>query len=242
MSSPSTPVRVLAVDDDDDIQALLKVALRSGFVITSAMDGEEALDWMSRGEFDVILLDMNLPDMTGYDVLNTARKRRIDTPCILLTAENSSAAIAPVLKLGVASYIPKPINPKELGKQVKKALEPVPQKESGAPDTVVVPAELESLRIDHGEIVGVLYERYSDSGKVNKLITKCLHGKYPKLGDWARQYLARTQALDSLSPHLREYFNYERYARDLFEAGSILTARVSETYYVFSPLEAVKDD
>ena len=94
MSSPSTPVRVLAVDDDDDIQALLKVALRSGFVITSAMDGEEALDWMSRGEFDVILLDMNLPDMTGYDVLNTARKRRIDTPCILLTAENSSAALS----------------------------------------------------------------------------------------------------------------------------------------------------
>ena len=124
MSSPATPIRVLAIDDDDDIQALLRVALKTGFVVTSAMDGEEALDWLNRGTFDVILLDMNLPDMTGYDVLSSARRRRIETPCLLLTAENSSAAIAPVLKLGVASYIPKPINPKELGKQIKKALEP----------------------------------------------------------------------------------------------------------------------
>lgn len=242
MSSPSTPVRVLAVDDDDDIQALLKVALRAGFVVTSAMDGEEALDWMARGDFDVILLDMNLPDMTGYDVLSAARRRRVETPCILLTAENSSAAIAPVLKLGVASYIPKPINPKELGNQVRKALEPAAAKEGGPPDTVVLPPELETLRLEHGEIVGVLHERHADSATVIKLLTKCLHGKYPKLGDWARQYLARTKALDGLSPQLREYFNHERYARDLFEAGSILTARVNDMYYVFSPLEAVKDD
>ena len=101
-----------AIDDDDDIQALLRVALKTGFVVTSAMDGEEALDWLNRGTFDVILLDMNLPDMTGYDVLSSARRRRIETPCLLLTAENSSAAIAPVLKLGVASYVPKPINPR----------------------------------------------------------------------------------------------------------------------------------
>ena len=86
-----------------------------------------------------------------------------------------------------------------------------------------------------------LHERYSDSDKVTKLLTKCLHGSYPKLGDWARQYLNRTKALDAVSPHLREYFNYERYARDLFEAGSIVTARVRDTYYVFSPLEVVKD-
>ena len=241
MSSPATPIRVLAIDDDDDIQALLRVALKTGFVVTSAMDGEEALDWLNRGTFDVILLDMNLPDMTGYDVLSSARRRRIETPCLLLTAENSSAAIAPVLKLGVASYIPKPINPKELGKQIKKALEPPADKPNGAPDTAVVPPELESLRLEHGEIVGVLHERYSDSEKVTKLLTKCLHGRYPKLGDWARQYLTRTKALDAVSPHLREYFNYERYARDLFEAGSIVTARVRDTYYVFSPLEVVKD-
>ena len=86
MSSPATPIRVLAIDDDDDIQALLRVALKTGFVVTSAMDGEEALDWLSRGTFDVILLDMNLPDMTGYDVLSSARRRRIETPCLLLTA------------------------------------------------------------------------------------------------------------------------------------------------------------
>ena len=41
------------------------------------MDGEEALDWLNRSTFDVILLDMNLPDMTGYDVLSSARRRRL---------------------------------------------------------------------------------------------------------------------------------------------------------------------
>ena len=78
MSSPATPIRVLAIDDDDDIQALLRVALKTGFVVTSAMDGEEALDWLNRGTFDVILLDMNLPDMTGYG-FELARRRRIET-------------------------------------------------------------------------------------------------------------------------------------------------------------------
>ena len=104
----NTPVRVLAVDDDDDIQSLLKVALRKGFVLTSAMDGEEALDWMRRGEFDVILLDMNLPDMTGYDVLNTARRQRIQTPCILLTAENSSAANILFVSVSATAGMPSP--------------------------------------------------------------------------------------------------------------------------------------
>ena len=228
------------MDDDDDIQALLRVALTKGFVVTEALDGESALDWLSRKQFDVVLLDMNLPDMTGYDVLSTARRRRIETACILLTAEHSSELIAPVLKLGVASYIPKPINPKELGKQIRKALEPPQTDTPKASDTVVLPPELESLRLEFGDIVGVLHERYPSSDDVVILLKQCLHGKYAKLGDWARSYLARTQALDNVSPHLREYFNYERYARDLFEAGSIVTARVKETYYVFSPLEAIK--
>ena len=50
MSSPATPIRVLAIDDDDDIQAPPQEAAlrRTGFVLTSAMDGEEALDWLNR--------------------------------------------------------------------------------------------------------------------------------------------------------------------------------------------------
>ena len=161
MSSPATPIRVLAIDDDDDNSSAPQGCPEDGFVLTSAMDGEEALDWLNRGTFDVILLDTNPPAKTGYDDLSSARRRRNETPCLLLTAENSSAAIAPVLKLGVASYIPTPINPKELGKQIKKALEPPAEKSNGAPDTAVVPPELESLRLEHGEIVGVLHERYS---------------------------------------------------------------------------------
>ncbi|WP_195267350.1 response regulator transcription factor [Eubacterium sp. 1001713B170207_170306_E7] len=114
--------RILIVEDERDIVKHLRVLLEEeGFSVTGAATRAEAQDALERQPFDLILLDLMLPDGSGY-ALCTEIRRREDTPLIFLTAMDDEASIVTGFDLGADDYITKPFKPMELVSRVKNSL------------------------------------------------------------------------------------------------------------------------
>jgi DNA-binding response OmpR family regulator len=121
--SSDGPFCVLIADDDPSIAALLTVTLeREGMVCRAVSDGARALDVARVWRPDLIVLDVNMPDMTGYEVL-TALKSDVVTrslPVMLLTGQDKEADVLRGLQLGAADYMVKPFDPAEALKRIKR--------------------------------------------------------------------------------------------------------------------------
>ena len=117
--------RILLVEDEQDIQELLKFHLEhEGFAVIAAKTGEEALDAVSTQKFNLILLDLMLPDINGSDVCRRlkANPETSEIPIIMLTAKDSEADIIAGLEMGAADYITKPFSPRVLVARIHAAL------------------------------------------------------------------------------------------------------------------------
>ena len=116
------PARILLVDDEQSVQKLLSYPLRKeGYEVVPALDGEEALDRARGQSFDLIVLDVMLPKMDGFEV---CRKLRADStvPIIMLTAKAEEFDKVLGLELGADDYITKPFSMREFRSRVKAVL------------------------------------------------------------------------------------------------------------------------
>jgi len=105
--------RLLVVDDNEMNRDMLSRRLKSkGYVVEMAEDGQQALDMLGKEPFDLVLLDVMMPGISGLDVLRTVRqtKSRADLPIIMATAKDQSDDIVEALKLGANDYVTKPID------------------------------------------------------------------------------------------------------------------------------------
>src|SRR6187399_1542471 len=116
MANTTTPAkRVLLVEDEPGLVLTLTDRLRSeGYVVTSATDGPSGLAVAIRDTFDVILLDVMLPGMSGFDVCRDVRQRGVTTPIIMLTARGQTVDKVLGLKIGADDYLTKPFDMLEL--------------------------------------------------------------------------------------------------------------------------------
>ena len=144
--------RVLVVDDEKMIVKGLKFSLMQDYsVVDCAYDGEEALEYAKNNEYDIILLDIMLPKMDGWQVCREIRKTS-NTPIIMLTAKGETFDKVLGLELGADDYVTKPFDAKEVMARVKAVL----RRASGSND-----AEENSKKIvkyDNLEINIVNYE------------------------------------------------------------------------------------
>ncbi|HCU38081.1 MAG TPA: two-component system response regulator [Armatimonadetes bacterium] len=109
--------KILVVDDERHIVRLVEVNLtRAGYDVISAYDGVEALEKVAEDIPDMIVLDVMMPRMDGFEVLKNlqADPKYKDIPVIMLTAKAQDADIFKGWQSGVSSYLTKPFNPKEL--------------------------------------------------------------------------------------------------------------------------------
>ncbi|NNF64734.1 MAG: response regulator transcription factor [Acidimicrobiia bacterium] len=114
--------RVLVVDDEPMVREVVTAYLkREGFVVSEAADGQEALDSLRRSTPDLIVLDVMLPKVDGFSVLNHLRKLN-DVPVILLTARAEESDRVLGLELGADDYVVKPFSPRELTARVRSVL------------------------------------------------------------------------------------------------------------------------
>ena len=127
--SVTMPKKILIVDDEPSIVAPLQFLMeRSGYQVTVAGSGEEALEAIDRVHPDLVLLDVMLPGLSGFDVCRMIRERGdlADVRVILVTALGRKVNMAKGMALGADDYIVKPFANKELIAKVKKLLEAPP--------------------------------------------------------------------------------------------------------------------
>ena len=119
---PNGSARILLVDDEQSIQTLLSYPLRKdGYHVTSALDGNEALRRFEEGRFDLVILDLMLPQMGGVEVCRHLRSQS-QVPIIMLTAKGSETDKVAGLEVGADDYITKPFSMREFRSRVKAAL------------------------------------------------------------------------------------------------------------------------
>jgi len=109
----SKPVRLLLVDDNEYNRDFLSRRLqRQGYGVTTADNGKMALDLVDQEQFDIMLLDIEMPIFSGLDVLQEARKRfrPSELPVIMITAQQESSVIVRAFDLGASDYVTKPID------------------------------------------------------------------------------------------------------------------------------------
>lgn len=122
---------ILIADDEEDFLEILTYNLeQEGFEILSAQDGKEALNLLT-GHPDLIILDIMMPEMDGYEVCKAIRARGITTPIIFLTAKDSQYDEVIGLEIGGDDYITKPFSPMTLIARVRAQLRKTSPQSSG---------------------------------------------------------------------------------------------------------------
>jgi two-component system, OmpR family, alkaline phosphatase synthesis response regulator PhoP len=130
----SMPKKILAVDDERHIVRLVQVNLeRAGYQVVTAFDGKEALQKVEDEQPDLVVLDVMMPYMDGFEVLQTLRKNQStrDLPVIMLTAKAQDADVFRGWQSGVDCYLTKPFNPMELIAFVKRIFSSMDDPEGG---------------------------------------------------------------------------------------------------------------
>ncbi len=115
---------ILLVEDEENLHEALKLNLElEGYEITSAYNGAAALKAVESEYFDLIILDVMLPEVDGINVTETIRLQNLEVPILILSAKNTSADRVLGLKKGADDYLTKPFNLEELTLRVQKLIE-----------------------------------------------------------------------------------------------------------------------
>src|SRR5678809_1350893 len=121
---PPNKLSILLVEDEENLHDALKLKLElEGFEITSAYDGQQALQKIEQEYFDLIIMDVMLPGVDGISVTENIRLQNNEVPILILSAKNTSADRVAGLKKGADDYLTKPFNLEELLLRVHKLIE-----------------------------------------------------------------------------------------------------------------------
>lgn len=122
--------RILAIDDNEDIRNLLTFILeKEGYTVSTTADGVTGLAEIQNEKPDLILLDVMMPEFSGFEVLDAIRTDKDakvrSIPVLMITANSSTEGIDQALELGATSYVVKPFRPATLVEKVRSLLQPV---------------------------------------------------------------------------------------------------------------------
>ncbi|SDN55918.1 response regulator transcription factor [Alkalicoccus daliensis] len=206
--------KLLVVDDEESILTLLQFNLeQGGFEVDLAMDGRAALNKATEEKFDLIVLDLMLPELNGLEVCKELRQNKITTPILMLTARDDEFDKVLGLELGADDYLTKPFSPREVVARVRailrrshSAVPPVEKQEEDAkltigkveifPDNYEVFLEGEALELTPKEFELLLY-LVNNKGRVltrDQLLNSV----------WNYDFVGDTRIVDVHISHLRE--------------------------------------
>lgn len=149
LRSPTIPpvgTRILSVEDDERIRTAVRLALEDeGWTVAEAENGEDALVAFAQHPADVVLIDIMLPDIDGFEVCRAIR-RTSDVPIVMVTARDDTHDVVAGLEAGADDYLTKPFAPKELSARIRALLRRARSTDNASPhlrfgDLEIVPDE-----------------------------------------------------------------------------------------------------
>ncbi|MDO9175558.1 MAG: response regulator transcription factor [Actinomycetota bacterium] len=180
-------ISLLFIEDDDAIRLALKLALEDeGYEVREAPDGKAGLAAFAEREPDLVLLDLRLPDLSGFEVCRSLRANSI-VPIIIVTAQTDTYDLVAGLEAGADDYVTKPVVPKELAARIRAALRRVHLHESTASSTSVSRFGDIELRREQGIVL---------KGGVELNLTKTENRLVCEFADHANMVLSRDQLLE----------------------------------------------
>ncbi len=152
-------MRILLVEDEEPIREVLKLNLEmEGYEVVESKDGKNALKYIQQQHFDLLILDVMLPEMNGFDICEQVRLTDSTTPIIFLTAKDASSDRITGLKKGADDYLTKPFELEELLLRVQILVKRTNRKAAD---------ELEIYRFGSNEINFALFEAKGTDGPFN---------------------------------------------------------------------------
>ena len=132
-------MKILLVEDEIDLNNVVtKYLKKNGYSIDSVFDGEEALDYLRYGEYDLVILDIMMPKVNGFEVIKELRNKGNHTSVLMLTARDSADDKVKGLDLGADDYLVKPFIFEELMARIRVLL----RRNSGNADNIITIANL----------------------------------------------------------------------------------------------------
>ena len=177
---------LLFIEDDDGIRLALRLALEDeGYTVHEAADGAEGLAQFAAHEVDLVLLDLRLPDMSGFDVCRSLRAGSI-VPIIIITAQTDTHDMVAGLEAGADDYVTKPVVPKELAARIRALMRRVHLTENTTAARSVMLGDIE-LRREQGVVL---------KGGEELSLTKTEYRLLCEFADHAGAVLSRDQLLE----------------------------------------------
>jgi two-component system KDP operon response regulator KdpE len=134
MIAKAAPLKVLVVDDEPAIRRFLRTSLTAqGYQVTEAENGTTALDSLRRNTIDILVLDLGLPDIDGFDIIERLRGQGFAVPIVVLSSRADEIGKVKALDLGADDYVTKPFGIDELLARVRAALRHRLQQEGERP-------------------------------------------------------------------------------------------------------------
>jgi two-component system alkaline phosphatase synthesis response regulator PhoP len=204
----------LLVEDEDNLHEALKLNLElEGYEVSSAFNGTAALKAVEAEYFDLIILDVMLPEMDGINVTETIRLKNMEVPILILSAKNSSADRVLGLKKGADDYLTKPFNLEELILRVQKLIEKNKrlQDKSSVGDTYSFGNNTVNFKAQ--EAVTTKGERVQLSKKESMLLKLLIENKNEVVprekilqAVWGYNVYPTTRTIDNFILNFRKYF------------------------------------
>jgi DNA-binding response OmpR family regulator len=177
---------LLFIEDDDGIRLALKLALEDeGYEVREAPNGRAGLEMFAEREPDLVLLDLRLPDVSGFDVCRQMRSNSL-VPIIIVTAQTDTYDLVAGLEAGADDYVTKPVVPKELAARIRAALRRVHLHEATVASTVTRFGDIE-LRREQGVAL---------KGGAELNLTKTEYRLLVEFADHPNMILSRDQLLE----------------------------------------------
>ncbi|AUJ26015.1 DNA-binding response regulator [Virgibacillus dokdonensis] len=201
--------KILIVDDEKSIVTLLNFNIeKAGFVTDVAYDGYEAVQKAQSNSYDLIVLDLMLPEMDGMDVCRYLRNNQINTPILMLTAKDEEFDKVLGLELGADDYLTKPFSPKEVVARIKAILRRAKRVEKSnfsfiqVGDLTVFPERYEAEMA--GKVITFTRKEFELLYYLAKNKGKVISRDQLLSGVWDYDFVGDTRIVDVHVSHLRD--------------------------------------